>query len=143
MDPLSVAASAIAVGTLAARICQALAELRSLCKTFPGRLQALSGEVADFEAVLYQVAAVLKERARLPTPEDHQLNIPQLLKQATSKLHDLSHIVDQLTVDCDRGKNPISRASSWRKKQGKLQALQEDIKTVKCSLNIMLGASNS
>lgn len=103
----------------------------------------MSGEVADIEAVLYQVAAVLKERARLPSPEDHQLNIPQLLKQATSKLHDLSRIVDQLTVHCDRGKNPISRASSWRKKQGKLQALQEDIKTVKCSLNIMLGASNS
>ncbi|CAI7587887.1 unnamed protein product [Penicillium glandicola] len=37
----------------------------------------------------------------------------------------------------------IFRAHAWRKEQGRLQVLQDDIRTVKANLNVMLGASNS
>ncbi|KAF3897021.1 hypothetical protein GTR04_0360 [Trichophyton interdigitale] len=49
MDPLSVTASIIAVGTVAGKICSAFTELRSLCRSLPGRLHALNNEVADLE----------------------------------------------------------------------------------------------
>jgi len=64
------------------------------------------------------------------------------LKQAKTKLSELNEIIGRLAATCDR-KKVILRASAWRKEQPKLQALQEDIKTVKCNLIIMLGASNS
>ena len=140
MDPLSLTAGVIAVATVAAQIGSVFAELRTHCIELPGRLHALNNEVADIEVVLYQVAAAVNDRSSLPASD--QTAIPQLLKQAKTKLSELNDIIERLAATCDR-KKVILRASAWRKEQPKLQALQEDIKTVKCSLNIMLGASNS
>ena len=79
MDPLSLTASAITVAALAASTCRAFAELRSLCKSLPGRLHALSNEVADIEVVLVQVATVFGERA-CSIPEKQQQAIPRAQK---------------------------------------------------------------
>lgn len=141
MDPVSAAASVIAVATFAAEICSALADLRLLCQNLPGRLHAVNNEVADLELVLFQVAALIKERACLP--EHKQSAVPHLLKQAQIKLVQLKSIVDRLTITCRNAKIPIVAANAWRREQRKLEELQEDIRTVKCSLNVMLGASNS
>jgi hypothetical protein len=142
MEPLSIAASAITVASLAASICCAFADLRSLCKSLPGRLHALNNEVADLEVVLIQVATVFRERA-YSIPEKQQGSIPRLLQQASGKLIELETTIIQLSKRCDRSKVFILQAHTWRKEQPKLGELQEEIKTIKCSLNIVLGASNS
>lgn len=142
MDPLSIAASAITVATLAASTCRAFAELRSLCKTLPGRLHALNNEVADIEVVLIQVATVFQERA-CSIPDNKQEVILRLLMRASNKLDELRLTVEQLTRLCDRTRIAVVQAHAWRKEQPKLRILQDDIKTIKCSLNIVLGASNS
>ncbi|KAI8949596.1 ankyrin repeat-containing domain protein [Xylaria longipes] len=141
MDPLSLAASIIAIVTLAKEVTAAISGLRSACKSLPGRLHAVHNEVADLELVLFQLAELIKERACLPDSKESA--IPHLLKQARSKLHDIHAIVHTLTSAYLASRSPLVGASVWRKEQGKLQTLQEDIRTVKCSLNIMLGASNS
>lgn len=141
MDPLSIAAGAIAVATLAAQTCSAFADLRSLCRSLPGRLHALNNEVADLELVLYQLASLIEERECLP--ESKQSTIPHLLRQARTKLIELKSVVGRLATTFRNAKIPIIGANAWRKEQTKLQELQEGIRTVKCSLNIMLGASNS
>jgi hypothetical protein len=141
MDPLSVTASIVAIATLAGQTCSAFAELRALCRSLPGRLHAVSNEVADLELVLLQVASAVEDRACLP--ESNLSAIPHLLRQATAKLVELKGIVGKLAAACRESKIPILGVHAWRKEQGRLQALQEDIRTVKCSLNIMLGASNS
>ncbi|KAK3935168.1 ankyrin repeat-containing domain protein [Diplogelasinospora grovesii] len=143
MDPLSLAASVIAVAGLAATICSAISELRTLCKGLPGRLHAVSNEVVDLELVLTQVATLLKERAILLGSQQSVGAIPHLLIQARNKLNELRAIVDRLTAASANSKLPLLGASIWRKEQGRLQTLQEDIRTVKSSLNILLGASNS
>ena len=143
MDPLSITASAIAVATLAASTCRAFADLRSLCKSLPGRLHALNNEVSDIEVVLVQVATVFNERACLPIPTHQREAIPRLLEQAEAKLSELQRSIKQLTRLCDRAKTVVFQAHIWRKEQPKLKALQNDIKAVKCNLNILLGASNS
>ncbi|KAL6720093.1 hypothetical protein ACLMJK_002014 [Lecanora helva] len=140
MDPLSIAASVIAIATVAGQVGKAFAELRKDCSELPGRLHALSNEVADIEFVLHQVAAVLKERNCLS--EDDKASIPTLLIQAKAKLTELKSVLDQLAGSCAR-KRVLLRASVWRKWYPKLQALQVDIRTIKCSLNVLLGASNS
>lgn len=142
MEPLSVAASAITVATLAASTCRAFSNLRSLCKSLPGRLHALNNEVADIEVVLIQVATIFHERA-CSIPDNKQQIIPRLLEQASDKLDELRIAIERLTRLCDRTKIFVVQAHAWRKEQPKLRTLQHDIKTVKCSLNIVLGASNS
>ncbi len=142
MDPLSITASAITVASLAASTCRTFADLRSLCKSLPGRLHALNNEVVDIEVVLVQVATVFNDRAH-SIPENQQQAIPRLLEQATAKLSELQSSVGQLAKHCDRAKFVVLQAHAWRKEQPKLRALQDDIKTVKCSLNVVLGASNS
>ncbi|KAJ6190496.1 hypothetical protein N7519_000517 [Penicillium mononematosum] len=141
MDPLSFGASVIAIATLATQTCSALSDLRALCESLPGRLHAVNNEVADLNLVLLQVSLLIKSRAFLP--ETQFSAIPHLLHQANKKLLEIKDIVCQLTVACRASRMSISRAHAWRKEQSRLQALQEDIRTVKANLNVMLGASNS
>ncbi len=143
MDPLSLTAGIIAVAGLAAKTGIAFNDLRTACKTLPGRLHALSNEVVDIELVLRQVALVVDKREKDPFFKQQQANIPHLLKQARTKLDELRAIVVKLTEVSANTKIALFRVAAWRRDQPKLLALQEDIKTVKCSLNIMLGASNS
>lgn len=143
MDPLSLAASIIAVAGLAAKTARVFNDLRITCKTLPGRLHALSNEVSDFEMVLRQVARIVDERASDPILKDNHCHLPQLMKQAHSKLEELRTIIQKLCDICTNSKVPLLNVHAWRKDQPKLQDLQESIKTIKCSLNIMLGASNS
>ena len=143
MDPLSITAGIVGICAVAASTGRAFKELRELCKTLPGRLHALSNEVSDIEMVLYQVALVIEKRAGDSALKEQEAHIQHLLDQAGSKLGELRTIVETLTAIAKATKIPIFRAHAWRKNQPRLQALQEDIKTVKCSLNIMLGASNS
>lgn len=143
MDPLSITTAIITLASLAASTGLAFKELRDLCTSLPGRLHALSNEVADFELVLYQLATVFEKRACGPIMNEQQAHVPQLIKQATSKLQQLKSIIEVLIDICRTTKIPFFRAHAWRKNQPRLQTLQEDIKTIRCNLNIMLGASNS
>lgn len=141
MDPLSITASVIAIATLASQTCSAFSDLRSLCESLPGRLHAVNNEVADLNLVLYEISVLVENRACFP--ESKLSAIPHLLHQAETKLVEIRNIVIQLTLSCRSSRNPIARVHSWRKDQSRLQALQEDVRTVKANLNIMLGASNS
>ncbi|RYO91879.1 hypothetical protein DL762_001959 [Monosporascus cannonballus] len=143
MDPLSLAASVITVASLAASTCSTISELRSLCKGLPGRLHAVSNEVADLELVLMEVATLLRERAALLGSQQSMGAIRYLLIQAKTKLKELDAVLDRLTAASVNYKVPLVGASIWRKEQGRLQMLQDDIRTFKSSLNILLGASNS
>lgn len=69
--------------------------------------------------------------------------ILQLLVKAETKLKELKSIVDGLAASSNQNNVIIFRAGLWRKEQPRLLALQEDIKAIKSSLNVVLGASNS
>ncbi|EER25757.1 ankyrin repeat containing protein [Coccidioides posadasii C735 delta SOWgp] len=142
MDPLSITASIAGVTTLAFQICSSLAKLRSLCKSLPGRLHAINNEVSDLEVVLHQVAILVKNRANI-LPETQIAAIPYLLKQAALKLSELKSVVDKILDTVGKAKFGLSGAYAWRKEQDTLKALQDDIRSIKCNLNILLGASNS
>jgi enamine deaminase RidA (YjgF/YER057c/UK114 family) len=151
MDPLSVIASCIAVATIAQQTCQAFTELRTLCKEIPGRLHALNNEVADIELVLLRVAKVAENRETFQTlcevaddADDHG-DIPKLLGTAQDRLTELHKFAVDLAAACSGSTHRIAifRAQAWKKAQTKLAILQDGVKSVKCSLNILLGASNS
>lgn len=150
MDPLSVIASCIAIATLAAKTCEAFDRLRNNTKALPGRIHALNNEVADLELVLRGVATVFSERQQASLVSDKdEANIPVLLAHVRGKLLELKEVVDRLTEPVVARPAPHSKLASFlnarefTKEQPGLALLQEDIRTVKCSLNILLGASNS
>ena len=143
MDGISAAASILAVAGVAAATGQAFIELSSLCKSLPGRLHALGNEVADFERVLREVAAVFDERQADPVLESRALGMPKMLETATSKLEELHTIVETLSQTVARTKVALKGALAWRRNQPRLRAPQEDIKTTKCHLNLLVGTSNS
>lgn len=142
-DPLSIAASAITVAALAEKTCRAFVELRELCQTLPGRLHALSNEVTDIHVVLVQVVRVFEERASSIDPPTVTNVVPRLLVRAEAKLEQLHLTLQSLIAACDRAKFTLLQAYAWRREQPQLRALQEDINTIKCNLNVALGASNS
>ena len=141
MDPLSITASVIAVATLAGQVCNAFADLRTLCNSLPGHLHALNNEVADLEIVLIELASLVEKRAVLPG--NKQSTIPHLLGQANKKLAELQAVVSRLRTIYRDTKIPLIVANAFRKEQSKLLQIQEDIRSVKCNINILLGASNS
>ncbi|DAA74392.1 TPA_exp: Ankyrin repeat protein [Trichophyton benhamiae CBS 112371] len=140
MDPLSVTASIIAVGTVAGKICSAFTELRSLCRSLPGRLHALNNEVADLEIVLFELASLTERRTAVV--DSDRLSLQHLVKQAEVKLLELQEIVGRLRTAYRDAAVPFA-LGAFSKEKTRLQGLQEEIRSVKCDLNIMLGASNS
>ena len=143
MDPLSLTASVITVATVAAQICSAFTKLRALHKAIPGRLHALNNEAVDIELVLNQVAAVVRERESQISGEREQTEIKHLVNQAKPKLDELQAIVNRLCDTCIDSKASVFRGFRWQKEQERLQDLQHGINSVKCSLNVILGASHS
>ena len=142
MDPPSISASIIAVGTRATQCAKAFAALRAACKNLPGRLHAINNEVADISAVLADVAALMSERGRLSALEDECARIAHVMAGLNVKLAELESIVDALAVSCARSKILLVQARAWSKVQSKLFSLQDEIKTAKMRLVVLLGASN-
>lgn len=141
MDPISLTASVVGIVAFASKISSSISELRSLCKSLPGRIHAVGNEVADLELVLLQVNGLIEERASLP--EAKYSAVPHLLKQARSKLNEVQNIINSLTHMYLKSRIPLGLLHAWRTEQVRLKELQDDIRTIKSSLNIMLGAANS
>lgn len=140
MDPLSITAGIATLATLTAQLGVRFQKLRETCAELPGRIHALNDEVADLEVVLIQLSSVIQERNCFT--ENDGLTMDHLMLQAREKLEEINTIIERLTAVCCR-KTLVPRASLWRKLHPKLQSLQEEIKVIKSSLIMLLGASNS
>jgi len=141
-DPLSIAASAIAVATLAAQVTTTLSKLRTLYE-LPGRLQALHNEVTDLEVVLRQIGLIVKERD-LPYKKSRHGALQNTLQRGNTKLVELNAVIQRLEKSCvGGGKRYLFRAKAWWLEQPRLQALQEELRTIKATPNVMPGATHS
>ncbi|KXX73195.1 Ankyrin repeat domain-containing protein 7 [Madurella mycetomatis] len=143
MDPLSIAAGVIAVATIAAQVSNILAEIRNDWDALPGRIHALNNEIQDFKAVLHQVAIAVEEK-RVSAQDGHAAPtfLTQIARGKTALL-DLKTILERLLSASPKKRDVIPRVLMWRREQRRVVLLQEEIKQVKSSMNILLGASNS
>ncbi|KAK1492431.1 ankyrin repeat domain-containing protein [Colletotrichum abscissum] len=143
MDPLSISAGIIAITTVAAQVANLLAGIREDWDSLPGRMHALSNEIQDFNVVLQQVAIAVKERRVSGQDAYGESTLLPLLIRGNNVLVDLKAILERLLATGTKKKEAISRVLMWRREQGTVSSLQEQIKQVKSSLNVLLGASNS
>lgn len=143
MDPLSITTGVIAVSTLATQVVKILAQIRDDWESLPGRIHALNNEVQDFSIVLHQVAVAAKERSVSFWDSHGKSTVSTQLARGEAVLLDLKHTLERFSSAGVKKRDAISRSLLWRREQGQVAALQEDIKQVKSSLNVLLGATNS
>lgn len=140
-DPLSVAASVLALATAAAQISKAISRLRHFGEV-PGRVYALKNEVSDLEVVLRQVGHALEQKSL--APDNDQGSLEQILARTKGHLADLAKALERVANACAGGKAKIiSKSAIWWKEKTLFQGFQENIRSVKGTLNLMLGAANS
>jgi biotin synthase-like enzyme len=69
--------------------------------------------------------------------------MPHLLSKARTKLSELETIINKLIRIQSRSKVSFNLLNAWRNEQTRIKEIQDDIRSVKSSLNIMLGATSS
>jgi hypothetical protein len=147
MDPLSIIASCIAIGTLVAQTGKAIADLRTLIEELPQRLCAVKNEVNDIGLVVSQVQefAERRKRFKLLVFEAADCNVMELLDKAKINLTTLQIIVSGLAVSCSKDGNKVAffRARAWKQKHPEIEKVQKEVVSIKSSLTIVLQASNS
>ena len=141
MDPLSVTASVIAVIGAAREITKAILKLRILNKA-PSEFHTLINEVADFQAVLGNVDAVLSSRnEEANLPQEPMLSLSRSLNEAKGKLLELSQIIEnRLTKPAPAGEEPRVVRQKWLRERARVKAILGDLKDIRVSLAVMLGA---
>lgn len=140
-DPLSVVASVIALATAAAQISKAISRLRHFGEV-PGRVYALKNEISDLEGVLRQVGEALEQKSL--TPDNEQGSLEQILARTKDHLAGLAKALERVANACAGGKvKIISKSAIWWKEKTLFEGFQEDIRSVKATLNLMLCAANS
>lgn len=140
-DPLSVVASVVALATAAAHISKGISRLRHFGEV-PGRVYALKNEISDLECVLRQVGHALEQKSLAPVNE--QGSLEQILARTKGHLADLAKALERVANACAGGNcKIISKSAIWWKEKALFQGFQEEIRSVKASLNLVLGAANS
>lgn len=140
-DPLSLAASVIAIATAAAQISKAISRLQHFGEV-PIKVYAIKNEVSDLEVVLCHVAYALEQKS-LPAESDQQ-SLEQILARTKGHLADLAAALERVANACAGGKTKIiSKSTIWWKEKSLFQRFQEDIRSVKVTLNLMLSNTDS
>lgn len=147
MDPLSVIASCIAVGTLVWQTGEAIADLRTITGELPQRLCAVKNEVNDIGLVISQVQELAERRKYFQSLvfEAADCNVMDLLEKAQIDLTTLQIIVSGLAKSCSKEGNRVAffRAHAWKQKQAEIERVQKEVTSIKSSLMIVLQASNA
>lgn len=140
-DPLSLVASVIAIATAAAQISKAISRLRHFGEV-PIRVYAIKNEVSDLEVVLRHVAHAMEHNSL--ASDSQQESLERILARTKGHLTDLAAALGRVANACAGGKiKMISKSAIWWKEKALFQGFQEDIRSVKVTLNLMLSITNS
>ncbi|KAI9662406.1 MAG: hypothetical protein M1821_008573 [Bathelium mastoideum] len=146
MDPLSVATSILAVAGAAVTACNIISKLHDA----PSEVCGLLEELQDLQAVLAGLHPVVKSFSiddRFSSTRLLTQSLSDLLDRAKGKIGRIGGIVHGILdrAPNENGKIKISQVSrvSWLRERKKVKILQEDIRSIKLSLALLLGAVTS
>jgi hypothetical protein len=139
-DPVSLVASVLTIAAAASQISKAISRLRAFGEV-PGRVYTVKNEVSDLEVVLRHVGHAL-ERETLAAETAQALQ--QTLTRTREHLHNLAKGLERIADACNGSKiKMIKKSHIWAREKELFQKLQEDIHSVKATLTLMVGVSNS
>jgi hypothetical protein len=141
MDPISLAASVIALASAAAQISTAISRLRHFGEV-PGKIYALKNEVSDLEVVLRHIGQALEDKSLAPDTAHGSLE--QIIARTKGHLANLAKALERVANAWKGSKvKVISRSTIWLKEKELFQTFRDDIGSVKATLNLILGTANS
>ena len=147
MDPLSIIASCIAIGTLVQQTSQAIADLRALIEELPQRLCAVKNEVNDIGLLVSRVQDFAERRQRFQESifEAADCDVTDLLEKAQINLTTLQIIVSGLATACRKESSKMSflNARTWKQKHPQIEKVQREMASIKSTLSVVLQAANS
>ena len=147
MDPLSIIASCIAIGTLVMQTSNEISDLRTLIDELPQRLCAVKNEVNDIGLVVSQVKEFAERRQRYQSRifEAAECDVTDLLEKAQINLTTLQIIISGLTAACRKEGNKFGfmRARAWKQKHPQVEQVQKEVANIKSRLSVVLQAANS
>lgn len=168
MDPLSLAASIIAVIQTATKTASALQDLKELWSMdLPGKLSSMNNQVADLKMVLGQMEAMTStviakgNQKDIETEEAQHVdnvdppflsplqvqNVQNILKYCDENLENLRAIIKKINTPNNTG-IPHSRfrqlkaVHSWRQHLPELNDIHARITGFKASLNVIIGRTS-
>lgn len=133
MDPLSAAASVIAVVGAAKKVTKALDLLKAV-RGAPQGLSDLLGEVSRLEKVLQAIMNVSME-SQQPLPQ-----LREVLDEARSKLLELDSLI-QYTLTKVGESNKVDRWQ-WLRKESDVDTLQRKLHAIRQDLIMLISTTN-
>ena len=131
-DPFSIAASVFTLAAAAGQLSKVISRLRHFGEV-PGRLYALKNDISDLALEQHSLA-----------PDNDQGQLQRILSRTKSHLADLGEALERVANACTGSKvKIISKSTIWWKEKALFHSFQEDIRSAKATLNLMLGAANS
>jgi hypothetical protein len=139
MDPLSLT---IAVGTAIVQISKAISRLQTFGQ-LPHRISTLNQEVTSLESVVTEIQNSLQQNTLGPADTGEE-SLGKILAKTEDHLANLIKALEHLEYACARGKaKAIRQGFIWLDEETLFQRFQDDLSSVKASLNVLLSASNS
>ena len=147
MDPLSIIASCIAIGSLVVETGQAIVDLRALIEELPQRLCAVKNEINDIGLVVSQIQEFAERRQRFQEKifEATDCDVTDLLEKVQINLTTLQIIISGLAAACSKeaSKTGFLRARAWKQKHPKIEQVQREMASIKSTLSVVLQAANT
>lgn len=137
-DPLSIAASAIAVIGAAQQVCKGVSKLRALQKA-PEEFSALMNEVSDLQVVLQQVVSITCDFSHEQQRRGEVAALKSHIKRAKDQLLHLDELVtSNLTKYARNGDRKVARMA-WMLEQNRVRTMTDGLRNVRWNIATGLG----
>ena len=137
MDPLSAAASVIAVVGAIAGVSRSVKKIASL-RAAPEAVLTLNNEISDLQVVLRAIETTLQTNTNaIDFLSSDSLHQP--LNRAKEKLLELSIILEYQIIKVGDGGELTINSLAWARKYSKIKGIQNDLRLIRLNLATILG----
>lgn len=133
MDPVSFAASVIAIVGAARKAGKGISKLRDLFEA-PDQIDALENELSSLQIILGDLHFDLENE---PTSSIVPQNLLSIVERARTKVQELEEILEyQVKKPSGPEGNARPRRIAWTRKKEKIIRLQQDLRSIRTDLNL-------
>ena len=142
MDILSAISGIITLLGGGGTIVQGLERLSSL-RDAPNTILALNNEVSDFRVAVLKVLSILQqESVRSSVPRTYNDDLDSILRRAQDKLVELESLIEYRLLAPTTGSEIRLNKGAWFLERHRVKRIQEEIRSIRINLTIMLGILN-
>jgi hypothetical protein len=140
MDPVSAPASILALVSAAIAVSKAVKLLVQSISNAPDELLALFNEVEDLRVVLASIELSLKANGGSEINFESTAILPTVLRRTSDKLQELQLLLAGFCPSATEGISTLRRLDWSRRGKDKAQKIQQELRSLKWTINTSLGS---